>query len=345
MSSCTQRSAKGNELSIIDGCLPERAANDSSYTAVIRDGMSWIPGGTFTMGANDAAAYPQEGPAHSVKVKSFWIDITEVTNEQFKAFVEATKYKTVAERKPEWEELKKQLPPGTPKPPDEKLVPGSLVFFAPKSVTGLEQIDQWWRWVEGANWLHPEGPGSSIENRMNHPVVHIAYEDAEAYCKWAGKRLPTEAEWEFAARAAMEGKEYGWGHELMPQGRYMANIFQGEFPVQNTGADGFAGTAPVKSFPENNYGLYDMIGNVWELTSDWYDATGHGPAGNETLTNPKGAAGTYIPGNPYAIEHVLKGGSFLCAQNYCRNYRPSARVGTAFDSGASNIGFRCVQDD
>lgn len=298
------------------------------------------------MGTNEEESYEHERPAHTVRVKPFWIDETEVTNNQFDEFVQATGYITVAEKKPAWEELKKQLPPGTPKPPDSVLVAGSLVFYEPEEPVTLNDYSQWWRWEKGANWRHPNGPASTLEGKGNHPVVHIAYEDALAYCDWAKKRLPTEAEWEFASRGGDVKKErYSWGSEFAPQGKQMANTFQGSFPIRNLKEDGFADTSPVKSFPPNNYGLYDMIGNVWEWTSDWYDVN-YFKTLSKTLVsdNPTGPDRPNDPLEPYASKRVTKGGSFLCASNYCTNYRPSARQGTAYDSGQSHLGFRCVKD-
>jgi formylglycine-generating enzyme required for sulfatase activity len=242
----------------------------------------------------------------------------------------------------DWEELKKQVPPGTPKPPDYVLQPGSMVFIPPTTPVVLNDYSQWWRWVNGADWKHPEGPASSIEGKDDYPVVHIAYEDAEAYAKWAGKRLPTEAEFEFAARGGEEGKCYAWGDQLNPDGKYLANYFQGAFPNNNTAEDGFKGTAPVKSFPPNGYGLYDMVGNVWELCSDWYSVDAS-EGTNIVVSNPTGPTATQDPNDPYAIKHVSKGGSFVCSVQYCSNYKPSGRQGSAFDSGMNHTGFRCVR--
>ncbi|SEF63114.1 Formylglycine-generating enzyme, required for sulfatase activity, contains SUMF1/FGE domain [Algoriphagus boritolerans DSM 17298 = JCM 18970] len=306
--------------------------------------MVWIPGGKFTMGTNEADAYPAEKPAVQVEVDGYWIDTHEVTNEEYSKFVEATGYLTLAERKPEWEELKKQLPPGTPKPDDLILTPGSMVFDPPSYAVPTTDISLWWKWVDGASWKHPEGPGSTIEGRENHPVVHIAFEDAEAYAKWIGKRLPTEFEWEFAARGGMNGKRFAWGDELTPNGQYLANTFQGIFPHQNEGKDSFIGTSPVGSFPPNSFGLFDMIGNVWELTADWYDALKYARLAGQAPKLDVGMNPCYNPDNPFAMERVMKGGSYLCAANYCVNYRPSARQGTAYDSGTSNVGFRLVKD-
>lgn len=319
--------------------LPSEAAENRSQP----EGMTWIPGGEFSMGTNDTQAYEYERPAHRVRVDGFWMDITEVTNEEFREFVDETGYMTTAEKKPDWEDLKKQLPPDTPKPDDNMLVAGSLVFTPPSYAINLNDYSQWWTWTPGADWRHPEGPRSSIDARWDHPVVHISYDDAIAYCNWAGKRLPTEAEWEFASRGGHEGLRYSWGNEFSPNGNFMANTFQGVFPGNNSGEDGFRGSSPVKSFPPNDYGLYDIIGNVWEWTSDFYNIGYYGELARHGIAvNPKGADRPYDPREPYAEKHVTKGGSFLCAENYCVNYRPSARQGTAFDSGMSHIGFRCV---
>jgi formylglycine-generating enzyme len=307
-------------------------------------GMAWIPGGEFIMGTDEQDAYPAERPAVNLKVKGFWMDKAEVTNAEFAEFVKATGYITVAERPIVWEELKKQLPPGTPELDTSELLPGSLVFTPPSNPVPLTDISQWWTWIDGASWRHPEGPKSTIEGKENHPVVHIAFEDAEAYAKWAGKRLPTEIEWEYAARGGVNGKRFAWGDELHPSGQYLANTFQGVFPHQNEGLDGFVGTSPVKTFAPNPFGLYDMIGNVWELTSDWYDALKFARLAGKAPKLDAGMNPCYNPDNPFAMERVIKGGSFLCAANYCVNYRPSARQGHAFDSGTSNVGFRLVKD-
>jgi formylglycine-generating enzyme required for sulfatase activity len=308
-------------------------------------GMVWIPGGDFIMGSDEPDTYEHERPAHRVRVKGFWMDETEVTNEQFRTFIEATNYITVAERKPAWEDLRKQLPPYTPKPPDSILVPGALVFHSPGGSVMLNDLSLWWKWTKGADWKHPEGPQSNLYGKESHPVVHIAYEDAVAYATWAGKRLPTEAEWEFASRGGKQQMRYSWGNDLTPDGKLMANTFQGSFPSNNLKEDGFEGSAPVKSFPANEYGLYDMIGNVWEWTSDWYDPTYFAALAQNGITiSPKGPTKPFDPAEPYAEKRVTKGGSFLCANNYCLNYRPSARQGTAFDSGQSHIGFRCVKE-
>lgn len=310
-------------------------------------GMAYIPGGTFTMGArdNDAQAWPHEKPAHPVKVAPFFIDKTEVTNKQFAAFVAATGYRTIAEREITWEDLKDQVPPGTPRPHDSLLQPGSLVFKQPtQPVTDLRNYSQWWEWKIGANWRHPKGPGSSIENLENHPVVHIAYEDALAYCKWAGRRLPTEAEWEFAAKGTFNNPKYPWGdqREILEDN---TNSWTGKFPMTNDLEDGYLTTAPVGTYPPNGYGLHDMAGNVWEWTSDWYDTNYYDKLLKEGIAdNPRGAPSSYNPAEPYAQQRVVKGGSFLCSDSYCASYRVSARMATNLDSGQEHLGFRTVLD-
>jgi sulfatase modifying factor 1 len=309
-------------------------------------GMIWIPGGEFTMGGDDPLARRDESPKHRVRVDGFWIDVTEVTNSQFAAFVQATGYKTVAERPVDWEELKKQVEPGTPKPPDEKLQPGSLVFTPPTEPVDTRDYFAWWTWTLGANWRHPEGPADSVEGKDNYPVVQVSFEDALAYCKWAGKRLPTEAEWEYAARGGLNAKVNGWGDEPIDPKR--CNTWQGHFPDRNTAEDGFTRAAPVKSFPPNGYGLYDMAGNVWEWCSDLYRPDAYallaaeiGP--NGVAQNPRGPNASVDPRNPYSPEsHVHRGGSFLCNDSYCASYRPSARMAAPPDTALQHLGFRCV---
>ena len=319
-------------------------------------GMVLIPGGEFTMGSDADYAYANEKPAHRVKVAPFWIDAKPVSNADFAQFVGATGYKTVAERPVNWEEMKKQVPPGTPKPPEEMLVPGSLAFRPTAGPVDLRDMSQWWVWMPGASWRHPEGPDSTIEGREDHPVVQVAFEDAQAYAKWAGKRLPTEAEWEFAARGGLEGKRYAWGDEVRPDGRIMANRWTGDFPYRNDKEDGFAGTAPVGSFPANGFGLFDMGGNVWNWCSDLYRADTFAARADEdkVCCDPRGPltteGETTIPGDPSppsapgAERRVTKGGSFLCNPSYCESYRPSARRGTPPDTGSSHVGFRCALD-
>ncbi len=312
----------------------------------VPEGMVWIPGGTFTQGAipEDQMAMAHEKPSHRVAVDGFFMDITEVTNAQFKKFVDETDYITVAERNIDWEEMKKQLPEGTPKPHDSIMQPGSLTFEKSKSpVPNLYDFSQWWRWTIGASWKQPNGPGSTIEGKGNDPVVHVSYEDALAYCEWAGRRLPTEAEWERAARGNKENGIYFWGNEVSKLSK-MANTWEGEFPVTNSKSDGFERRAPVKSYPPNEFGLYDMAGNVWEWTSDWYNSNYYQEvsANNELLKNPLGADHPFNERNPYVEEKIMKGGSFLCNASYCASYRISSRMANSLDSSLEHLGFRTV---
>ena len=311
-------------------------------------GMVWVPSGEFTMGWDGPEARFDEKPAHRVRVDGFWMDATEVTNAQFRAFVEATGYLTTAERPVDWEKMKAQVPPGTPRPSDEVLQPGALVFTPPDHAVDLRDFSRWWTWTHGANWCHPKGPGSSIVGNDDHPVVHVSWEDAVAYCEWAGKRLPTEAEWEHAARYGQDAQRYTWGPELSPDGKHMANIWQGTFPHDNTNGDGFVGVAPVKSFPPTVLGLYDMAGNVWEWTADQFHPGEYARRvealkGETCCVNPTGPVTTADPRNPYAPDsRVHKGGSFLCHADYCESYRPSAKMAAPPDNGMSHLGFRCV---
>jgi formylglycine-generating enzyme len=324
------------------GSNPDGPSGDQ-VTRKTLPGMAWIPGGTFLMGTNDKESFPNERPAHLVDVRGFWMDEHDVTNAEFANFVRATGYVTTAERPVNWEDLRKELPPGTPKPDDGALAPGSLVFTPTSRLVRLNDLSVWWRWVKGANWRHPEGPESSIQGREDHPVVQVSWYDAVAYAQWAGKRLPSEAEWEFAARGGLDSKRYVWGDDFRPDGRYMANTWQGAFPVHDSGEDGFVGTSPVGSFPANGYGLYDMAGNVWQWCSDWYRIAAHVEAASQNVCrDPAGSAENYDPGDPYSPKRVVKGGSFLCNPSYCQSYRPSARRGTPPDTGSSHTGFRCV---
>ena len=307
-------------------------------------GMVFVPGGSFDMGGKSIEANRNELPVHKVSVSGFYMDATEVTNRQFSEFVEATGYKTIAERDVDWQVLKMQLPAGTPKPPDSLLKAGSLVFQPTKGAVNFNDYSQWWRWTTGANWRQPEGAGTSIEAKMDHPVVHVAWEEALAYANWAGKRLPTEAEWEWAAQGGSEAK-YPWGNESPEKSYDKANFWQGTFPYINYEWDGFYGTSPVKSFPPNGYGLYDMGGNVWEFCSDKYDANWYGQLSAAGISsNPEGSKRYFDPMEPYSEKHVVRGGSFLCNDDYCSGYRVSRRMSTSKDSGLNHTGFRCAQD-
>ncbi len=308
------------------------------------ENMVLIPGGVFNMGArNPQFARADEYPVHKVKVDSFYMDTHSVTNAQYKKFVEETGYLTTAERAVNWEELKKQLPPGTPKPEDKLLAPSSLVFTPPNHEVGLENVSQWWNWVQGANWRYPQGPGSSIEGMDNYPVVHISWEDATAYAKWAGKRLPTEAEWEYAARGGMDEFIYPWGNELISQGKPKANSWEGNFPNFNSRRDGFELLAPVGQYPPNGFNLFDMAGNVWEWCSDLYHYEYYKTFQPDGIAdNPAGPQTSHDPMEPGVSKRVIRGGSFLCNDSYCSGYRAAARMKSTEDTGMSHLGFRCV---
>ena len=320
------------------------------------DNMRRITGGVFEMGGDmpsgfedmPKTALPQgdELPKHAVQINDFWIDTHEVTNAQFKAFIDATGYITIAERPLDWEEIKKQVPPGTPKPPEENLLPGSLVFhYADKNAT-KDYLDNWWSFVKGANWQHPKGPGSSIEGLDNYPVVHVSWYDAIAYAKWSGKRLPTEAEYEYAMRGGKKNLMYPWGNEKTNSGKFYSNHLQGEFPYSNTKADGFEYLAPIKSFPANGYGLYDIAGNVWEWTNDWYSAKYYydlEQSGNVAL-NPQGPEEGFEVQNNFIKKKSIKGGSFLCHDDWCSGYRNARRMRNTPDTSMEHVGFRCVRD-
>lgn len=314
-------------------------------TASKHEGMVWIEGGTFAMGADNEQGRKDEYPKHAVKVNSFYMDATEVTNEQFAAFVNATGYITTAEKDVNWEEVKKQLPEGTATPADSMLKAACLVFVQTSSEVNLRDYSQWWEWKHGANWKHPKGPESNIVGKEKFPVVHISWDDAMAYCKWAGKRLPTEAEWEYASRGGLKNNIYTWGNANIDSGNPKCNYWQGIFPFKNDIKDGFAGAAPVKSFAANNYGLFDMSGNVWEWTADLYHHDYYSEFENIKIAdNPKGPSTSYDPDEPWVPKRVMRGGSFLCNESYCSGYRVAARMKTSADSGMEHLGFRCVAD-
>lgn len=331
-----------NEVKVV----PSNGANAPS-------GMVLIPGGEFLMGSDSKQSRLNERPVHRVRVSGFWMDITHVTNDQFAKFVNETNYLTTAEQKPDWETIRVQLPPDIPKPPESALVAGAMVFTGSSEVVLLDDYSQWWAYVPGANWRHPTGPSSSIEGKGNHPVVQVSYEDVMAYAKWAGKRLPTEAEWEFAARGGLTQATYAWGDQLERNGKPQAKMWdlkESPFPVVSPGV--VVETSPVASFPPNGYGLFDMAGNAWQWVSDWYrqdyfaiQAKTHG---NNLIDNPQGPNDSFdsadLSAPPYAPKRVIRGGSFLCNENYCRSYRPSARRGTDPYSPMSHIGFRLVKD-
>jgi formylglycine-generating enzyme required for sulfatase activity len=308
--------------------------------------MVWITGGEFSMGAQDPPDMDDVGmkatrdsrPIHRVYVDSFWLDKTDVTNKEFAKFVRATGYVTVAERTPKAEDF-----PGAP---PENLVAGSVVFSPPAQPVALNNHLQWWSYVKGANWRHPSGPNSNIVGKENYPVVQVAYEDAQSYAKWANKRIPTEAEWEFAARGGLTGKPFVWGDEFRPKGKWMANTFQGTFPVKDTGEDGHTGTSAVALFPPNGYGLYDMAGNVWQWVSDWYRPDYYSQLAQVggVTRNPQGPASSFDPAEPSEPKRVMRGGSFLCTDQYCSRYMVGTRGKGEVSTGTNHLGFRCVKD-
>ncbi|MGH8444599.1 MAG: formylglycine-generating enzyme family protein, partial [Solimonas sp.] len=330
--------------SVIKTRQPAAVAAPARPAVIVGDGvrgpqdMAWVPGGEFLMGSDHKLAQANERPAHKVAVHGYWMDRHHVTNADFARFVAATAYVTTAERKPDWETLKPQVPEGTPRPPDSALVPGAMVFVGTDQPVDYSQVWRWWRYVPGADWRHPDGPASSIEGKDRHPVVQVSWEDAQAYARWAGKRLPTEAEWEFAARGGLEQATYAWGEDFSPDGRQMANVWQGQqrrpFPVVSAKAGGALGTSAVGTFPANGYGLYDMTGNAWQWVSDWYraDEFARQAQGGAMLRDPQGPADSWDPAEPgvpvNAPRRVTRGGSFLCNEAFCLSYRPSARRGT-----------------
>ena len=337
-------------------CCDATPARFSAQQTEIIDGMVWIPAGTFTMGGTVrdfmhewpyfARSRDDERPLHSVTLSGFWISETPVTNRQFKAFVDATDYITTAEKAPKLEDILPLLPPGTPPPPKEALTPASLVFNPPDQSVPLHNPLAWWQWESGANWRQPEGPGSSIEDRWDHPVVHVSYFDACAYAEWKGMSLPTEAQWEYAARGGNHQEAFIWGNKPVSESAPNINIWQGAFPNDNTLADGYFSTSPVKTFPANNYGLYDMAGNVWEWVADWYHINAYAQRAdaNEPVVNPQGPTESYDPQEPHLAKRVIRGGSFLCNDAYCSGYRPAARMKNSPDTSSNHMGFRIVKN-
>ena len=345
ISARSARSALPLPQAALDTAFAPTIANAARPSGPPPEGMVWIPGGEFSMGATAASEGMCELhgvtrdalPVHRVYVDPFWMDATEVTNAQFAIFVKATGYRTVAERVPTAEDF-----PGAP---PENLVAGSILFAPPPGPVRLDDHYQWWRYQKGASWRHPLGPGSDLKGRENYPVVHVAYADASAYANWAGKRLPTEAEWEFAARGGLSGKLYAWGDEFRPGGKYMANTYQGQFPAQDTGQDGHAGLGTVGSYPPNGYGLYDIAGNAWEWVSDWYRPDYYRRLASTGIAarNPQGPDDPFDPAEPGEKKRVHRGGSFLCTDQYCTRYMVGTRGKGEVSTGTNHVGFRCVK--
>jgi formylglycine-generating enzyme required for sulfatase activity len=344
-----------NSEAQVQACCDQVPSRFGAVAPAVPEGMIWIPGDIFAMGGEvasfmkswpmSARSRPDERPVHSVELDGFWMSRTPVTNAEFSEFIEATGYVTTAEKAPELEEIMKGLPPGSPPPSKEMLIPASMVFTPPASKIGLQNALQWWRWQADANWRQPEGPGSSITNRMDHPVVQVSYYDAQAYADWKGMSLPTEAQWEYAARAGLDEKMFIWGDEPMSEEAPRINIWQGTFPHKNTEADGFFATSPVETFAPNGYGLYDMSGNVWEWVADWYHVDAYAMRkGQGVVKNPAGPAASYDPDEPYLGKRVIRGGSFLCNDSYCSGYRPAARMKTSPDTSSNHTGFRVVKN-
>jgi formylglycine-generating enzyme len=340
---CDMHSSDVKKAAMINDSGAEKRAGEppviyqTKPSEPIPEGMVWIPAGEFSMGSEEEM-FTDARPIHRVSVQEIWMDKTEVTNAQFAKFVAATGYVTLAERKPTAEDF-----PGVP---SEKLVAGSIVFSPPNEAVKLDDYMQWWAYVAGANWRHPEGPQSDIKGRENHPVVHIAWDDANAYAKWVGKRLPTEAEFEWAARGGLDRKKYVWGDDFKPEGKFKANSFQGNFPNKNTAEDGFSSSAPVGSFEVNAFGLSDMAGNVWEWCSDWYRADFYQTLAKQgsVAKDPTGPPDSSDPTEPGIAKRVTKGGSFLCTDQYCSRYMPGGRGKEAPDTGTNHLGFRLVRD-
>ncbi len=328
-----------------EGCCGRLPQRFTSETVDQHKGMVWIPGGEFTMGADNKDAKPDERPSHRVKVSGFWMDATPVTNKQFKEFVDATGYVTTAEKAPTLEEIMAQVPPGTPPPAPGLLVAASLVFKPTSGPVPLSSNRYWWEWKAGADWKHPEGPQSTIDGKEDHPVVQVSWFDANAYAQWADKRLPTEAEWEFAAYGGQTGITFVWGNEEFSEEKPQANIWQGHFPYKSTKPKGYSGTTSVKSYAATPYGLYDMAGNVWQWCSDFYNANYYAEIKDTISVDPQGPKMSYDPEEPYATKRVHRGGSFLCHHSYCKGYRITARMKTCPDTSLNHLGFRCVVQD
>ena len=343
----TNKDVKNDDTHV---CLPtpqnkfsEKPINiESKKKSKDNKNMVLIPGGVFSMGG-DGDGWKDEFPKHNVEIDSFWMDINEVTNNQFLEFVNSTGYITTAERNIDWNQMKKDLPPNTPKPDDSYLVPSSLVFFPTSGAVNLNDVSQWWKFINGANWRQPQGPGSNIDGKGNHPVVHVSWYDAIAYCEWAGSRLPTEAEWEYASRGGIIDATFSWGNEDLDEGKLKANTWNGNFPYYNSKDDGFIYTADVRSFEPNGYGLFDMSGNVWEWCSDWYDENYYYSVSEILSVNPQGPPKSYDSNEPYAQKKVSRGGSFLCHKSYCTGYRNSMRMKSTPDTSSMHTGFRTVR--
>ena len=343
----TNKDVKNDDTHI---CLPTPQNKFSEKPVIVKiqkkskdnKNMVLIPGGVFSMGG-DGDGWKDEFPKHKVEIDSFWMDINEVTNNQFLEFVNSTGYITTAERNIDWNQMKKDLPPNTPKPDDSYLVPSSLVFFPTSGAVNLNDVSQWWKFINGANWRQPQGPGSNIDGKGNHPVVHVSWYDAIAYCEWAGSRLPTEAEWEYASRGGIIDATFSWGNEDLDEGKLKANTWNGNFPYYNSKDDGFIYTADVRSFEPNGYGLFDMSGNVWEWCSDWYDENYYYSVSEILSINPQGPPKSYDSNEPYAQKKVSRGGSFLCHKSYCTGYRNSMRMKSTPDTSSMHTGFRTVR--
>ena len=343
----TNKDVKNDDTHI---CLPTPQNKFSEKPVIVKiqkkskdnKNMVLIPGGVFSMGG-DGDGWKDEFPKHKVEIDSFWMDINEVTNNQFLEFVNSTGYITTAERNIDWNQIKKDLPPNTPKPDDSYLVPSSLVFFPTSGAVNLNDVSQWWKFINGANWRQPQGPGSNIDGKGNHPVVHVSWYDAIAYCEWAGSRLPTEAEWEYASRGGIIDATFSWGNEDLDEGKLKANTWNGNFPYSNSKDDGFIYTADVRSFEPNGYGLFDMSGNVWEWCSDWYDENYYYSVSEILSINPQGPPKSYDSNEPYAQKKVSRGGSFLCHKSYCTGYRNSMRMKSTPDTSSMHTGFRTVR--